>query len=1466
MRKQTPIKRVLFARALRPVVLGLFVVLTLTTLFTLRTPVESSAATNNALNFQARLESSTGAIVPDGNYNVEFKLYNVGTGGSALWTETYQNSSSQGITVRNGYLTVNLGSLNAFPSTINWDQDLWLTMNIGGTSTGATPTYDGEMTPRLKLTGVPYAFRAGQLAQFNNATGFTSSLSLVQPTGGDQIFQIPDQGAAGTFSLLTTQAANNSFIQLQTGTPGSVQTGNFNINGTGIAGVLQGTTSVQTPLLDTASAGALDIGTTNATAINLNQNVTVATGKTLTVQGAALFKNSTDSTTGFQVQSSLSTTPILNVDTVGSRVGIGTASPQAPLHISLGGLTPVSSLLFSPQGVLISNSSSQTNLQLLNASNNASSKSALAAVRSRGTADAPTKVLQGDSVFSFQASGYDGSSRQNSGSIDFTVDGATSAGTVPMAIGFAVGTSTANRTTVLTIASSGAATFQNRSDTATAFQIQNTAGNSILTVDATATAGVVLGKASTITGQISFANAANANIATLKSGTTAASYTALLPSNVGAVGQCLAVIGVAGSTQTLGYSSCALATGGGYVTLQGATPGVADAGNFNITGTGIVSNFKVNPTIDSTSVLQVTNNAGNYLLNVNSSNGFVINNGTKNIGNELQNPSFESGGSITTTGEQGWSGPAQASIVNSSANANTGNYELQVTPNGTTLNVYGAQYLSVNTGDVIYAEGWVKNSAGANGSGGIFLEGYDKDKASVGTTSDAASLPGTSYVLRKVTYTVPSGVKFVRVGARVDSSATTGTYYFDDFYVRGSVAAPAVFKNSADSGTAFLIQSAGSAQTLFTADTANNVLRVGDSTGTDTSTTIFVLDSASANPTTNLASKNGGLFYRSDTNTLKAVIGGAVVDICTTAVTCSGYAASATSSIQLQPSSPGSAQTGNFNITGTGILSQLQSSDTSTPSSNSPGLVIRTGNATGTTSNSGDLTLDVGTATGTLGQIIVGHAGVTTLMPGMLDVQGDNALKLGKSNSFNGSILFRISVGSNTVTLKAAAADPASSIVLTLPTALGSAGYCLKDTGGGALGFSDCGVGATVTLQNVYDYSSPANILLSDAKDFTITAQDTGTDPNILFNLACTSTCGSNGRFAIQNGGVDTFVVKPNGGGIVLGVSTQVGSATTDGTQYNLQLDSSSTFADSGSCTATTNQGAMYYNTDSQSIRTCQDGGWSDVLTTRDLGLLMFGVVPDSGTSNQGDLPALVTSGVSGPCKVSWNSANSIHIEACVAYSGGRRVNVTSTNITITGMTTTNIWKNVCLTGTNNQPALSSVAASSETSSASGFFPDFNISAPILCLAQIKGSTSTANNIAQIYDVRTFSTTQKIPMLASTALSIGMLADVNPSTAVPSASGSRRMIGVVVATNGSTSSTSPNVILTTFGPAWVKATGGTAGDFVIQSSTNGYTQTNTTIPNNSFNYEVGITPTNFSSTCSAASNCSGSLFVNFQVR
>src|SRR6266436_560794 len=161
MHRQTSQNAELAARALRKGFLGVFAVFVAILIFSLLNSGRTYAATSSSINFQARLESATGGIAPDGNYNVEFKLYSASSGGSPEWTEDYLNNSSQGVRVANGYLTVNLGSITAF-SGINWDQQQWLTMNIGTTAPTCTPfsscTPDGEMTPRLLMTATPYAF------------------------------------------------------------------------------------------------------------------------------------------------------------------------------------------------------------------------------------------------------------------------------------------------------------------------------------------------------------------------------------------------------------------------------------------------------------------------------------------------------------------------------------------------------------------------------------------------------------------------------------------------------------------------------------------------------------------------------------------------------------------------------------------------------------------------------------------------------------------------------------------------------------------------------------------------------------------------------------------------------------------------------------------------------------------------------------------------------------------------------------------------------------------------------------------------------------------------------------------------------------------------------------------------------------------------------------------------------------
>ena len=117
----------LYARIHYIIVLGIFCVLTLLSLFVSTYSGTTYAATSSTMNFQGRLLTSSGNVVPDGYYNLQFKLYDGGTSGGPagtgeanagtnLWTESYydQNGGTAGLDYRtrivNGYFIVNQSS------------------------------------------------------------------------------------------------------------------------------------------------------------------------------------------------------------------------------------------------------------------------------------------------------------------------------------------------------------------------------------------------------------------------------------------------------------------------------------------------------------------------------------------------------------------------------------------------------------------------------------------------------------------------------------------------------------------------------------------------------------------------------------------------------------------------------------------------------------------------------------------------------------------------------------------------------------------------------------------------------------------------------------------------------------------------------------------------------------------------------------------------------------------------------------------------------------------------------------------------------------------------------------------------------------------------------------------------------------------------------------------------------------
>ncbi len=252
----------------------------------------ATAAPADTLNFQGRLLQNTGALVPDGEYHVEFKLYDAvtSTGSSqgactgdanCLWTETRTTGSL--VTISNGYYSIYLGDVTALPD-IDWSQELYLGMNIGGDAGAAV--WDGEMTPRFRLTAVPYAFRAANVASSDTNAASTAS-DGVSITTGSALGATSDSGdltidtgaATGTTGAVNLGATNASALIIGNGSATTTLQGAVVLTGTGAALDVQNNATLGSDGTDTLTVNA------DAT---FTDGLTVQTGDTFTNAGSTL--------------------------------------------------------------------------------------------------------------------------------------------------------------------------------------------------------------------------------------------------------------------------------------------------------------------------------------------------------------------------------------------------------------------------------------------------------------------------------------------------------------------------------------------------------------------------------------------------------------------------------------------------------------------------------------------------------------------------------------------------------------------------------------------------------------------------------------------------------------------------------------------------------------------------------------------------------------------------------------------------------------------------------------------------------------------------------------------------------------------------------------------------------------------------------------------------------------------------
>jgi hypothetical protein len=242
-------------------------------------------------------------------------------------------------------------------------------------------------------------------------------------------------------------------------------------------------------------------------------------------------------------------------------------------------------------------------------------------------------------------------------------------------------------------ATNGSATFKNWSNSTAGFQIQTSGGSTLLAADTT-NSQIVIGKASTTTGNLAFANSGVANTVTLSSGSTSSSYTIQLPTSSGSANQCLQY-GGAGGTQ-LQWGACG-------TNSTGLAKNSADSSSASVSASSQLYSFTNSASATAGSVLKLDNgtNTNSTLIVTASGNPtsgqaiiFASNTNASPSGNLID---LQSGASPTSK----FSVSAAGAVAATSYGNITGTGALTVSSGGATtltLQSGGAAAVNLDTG------------------------------------------------------------------------------------------------------------------------------------------------------------------------------------------------------------------------------------------------------------------------------------------------------------------------------------------------------------------------------------------------------------------------------------------------------------------------------------------------------------------------------------------------------------------------------------------------------------------------------------------------------------------------------------------------------------------------------------------------------------------------------------------------
>jgi hypothetical protein len=271
------------------------------------------AAIPRTIHYQGKLTEPDGTPIT-GTHAVTFRLYDSLTGGTKLWEEQHELQLAPD---DNGIFSIILGSQTAFSSTIDFNNPLWLSIEIDG---------GGEFSPRLPLAAVSYAINADLLDGLDASqflTTLPANVSLLGPSIGSSELEA-DSVDANALSAAAIQPGDIEVGDLpahaSTHQPGgvdalatdsAVSVGSANAAGTSTS--LARADHVHEGLHSLAASGQPPLVGDAVLAAGANVSLSQA-GQTITIAASAAAGNrASTSSTSAQAISSGSNTTLLSV-------------------------------------------------------------------------------------------------------------------------------------------------------------------------------------------------------------------------------------------------------------------------------------------------------------------------------------------------------------------------------------------------------------------------------------------------------------------------------------------------------------------------------------------------------------------------------------------------------------------------------------------------------------------------------------------------------------------------------------------------------------------------------------------------------------------------------------------------------------------------------------------------------------------------------------------------------------------------------------------------------------------------------------------------------------------------------------------------------------------------------------------------------------------------------------------------